>query len=179
MPGAISKPQRHMIVNQHQQGVPLAEIAQRLGLSYWSVRQIWRQYRDHGEAGLETHYAHTAQATSKAERRIYRAAIWLKRHHSQWGGGLIRVLLQQRWPECSIADERTLQRWFKQVGVNQPHQRHPQPPRQRAQQVHEVWQMDGKSYVGLSNGEMVSWLSLVDECSGALLEVEVFPLSGI
>ena len=31
------------------------------------------------------------------ERLIWRSAIYLKRRHSDWGGGIIRVLLQQRW----------------------------------------------------------------------------------
>lgn len=179
MPLAISKPQRQAIVSHHQYGKPLGEIAQQMGLSYWGVRKIWRQYRDQGEAGLENHYARCESARCKATRLIYRAAIWLKRRHPQWGGGLIRLILQQRWHDAKVPTERTLQRWFRQAQVSRHYQRHPQATRQRAQQVHEVWQMDGKSQVQLGNGEQVSWLSIVDECSGALLAAEIFPLSSV
>lgn len=179
MPLAIPLPQRQVIIRQHQQGLSLPQIAQQMGLSYWSVRQIWRQYRDRAEAGLAIHYDRCGSQSHRSDARIYRAACWLKRRHPTWGGGVIRVILQQRWPEVVIPQERTLQRWFQQGGLQPPRPQLPRLPRQRAQQVHEVWQLDGKSHIRLGNGESVSWLNIVDEYSGAQLSVEVFSLTGV
>jgi hypothetical protein len=45
----------------------------------------------------------------------------------------------------------------------------------RATAPHETWQMDAKEHIQLQNHEEVSWLRLIDECSGAALWTAVFP----
>src|SRR5205814_1983882 len=45
----------------------------------------------------------------------------------------------------------------------------------RAQRPHETWQIDAAELVRLRSGERVSWLRIVDECSGAVLWTVVFP----
>jgi len=45
----------------------------------------------------------------------------------------------------------------------------------RAARPHQVWQIDAAEQVGLRSGQRVSWLRVVDECSGAVLRTVVFP----
>ncbi|MBL1178887.1 helix-turn-helix domain-containing protein [Pantanalinema sp. GBBB05] len=178
MPTAIERPIRQLIVERHEQGTTLNEIATTLRLSYWSVRRIWRQYRQHGQAGLETRYARCGHHGVRSERQIYRAAIWLKRRHPGWGAGLIRVILAQRYSPNRLPHERTLQRWFVQAGVQRSrlrHHRYRSGEQARAQSVHQVWQLDATSHMHLADGSDASWLSVTDEYSGALLDSIVFP----
>ena len=176
MPQAIPVAQRQVIVERHQPGASLEQIAGQLGLSPWTVRTLWRRYRDRGPAGLEPDYAACGRAGARCERRVYRAALWLKRAHPGWGGPLIRTLIQQRWPEAQVPVARNLQRWFRAAGINtSPRQRRPREPVQRATAVHETWEMDAKEQVRLADASGVSWLTLSDEKSGAILDSPLFP----
>ncbi|MBD2030946.1 hypothetical protein H6F55_13205 [Phormidium sp. FACHB-322] len=175
MTSVIPVPLRREIVRRHEAGETLSGIAQQLKLSVWGVRKIWRQYRDKGEAGLAIRYQYSGRSGPRGERLIYRAAVWLKRRHPRWGAGLIRVLLAERYPQAVIPHQRTLQRWFRQQRLSVPPMRHPPVERHRAERVHEVWQLDVTSHQRLADGTPVSWLSLIDEHSGAVLESRAFP----
>jgi hypothetical protein len=83
--------------------------------------------------------------------------------------------LQQKWPQEYIPHERTLQRWFRQQGYQRMRQGR-QPRRlSRGQHPHAVWELDSKEQIGLASGELVSWLVVSDEASGAVLQATVFP----
>lgn len=175
MASAIPVPIRREIVARHQQGETLHEIAEALGFSFWGVRKIWRAYRDHAAAGLTIGYPRSGRSGVRSERLVYRAAVWLKRHHPGWGAGLIRVMLQERYPNKRLPHKRTFERWFRAQQLSIPPTVHPQPERIRAQCVHQTWQLDATSHQQLADGTPASWLSLVDEHSGALLESRAFP----
>jgi hypothetical protein len=100
----------------------------------------------------------------------------LRRAHAAWGAGFIRVWLRRLHPHADLPATRTLQRWCRTAGLN------PAPPGRRpvehappASTPHQCWQMDAKELVALGDGTRVSWLRLVDECSGAVLWTAVFP----
>ena len=107
---------------------------------------------------------------------IYRAALWLKRCHPDWGAVLIQMSVQDRYKDVAVPSERTLQRWFKAKQLYKPKSRFPllqSPP--PAHQVHDTWQIDAKEKLHLGSGQKASYLSVVDEYSGALLKAAVFP----
>jgi IS30 family transposase len=176
MPCAIAVPIRQQIIEQRQQGASIAQIAQALERSYWSIRTIVRRYRDQGEPGLVPQYQNCGVKGIRFSKRVYRGALWLKRHHPSWGGGVIRVLLQERWSEQAMPSERTLQRWFKQNGLSQQRARGiVSADRTTASTVHQVWQLDATSHQRLADGSGASWITLVDEASGAHLASVAFP----
>lgn len=178
MPSAIAIPLRQEIVRLRQQGQCYVEIATTLKLSVHTVRQLWYRFQHQGAEGLTPNYARCGHQGVKSPRLIWRAAVFLKRRHPLWGGGIIRVHLQQRWPTLSIPTPRTLQRWFQAAGVSStPAVGRRSSPRLQATQVHECWQVDAVSHQALADGTQVSWLSATDAASGALLESSVFPLS--
>ncbi|MGJ3245206.1 MAG: hypothetical protein ACFE0I_04220 [Elainellaceae cyanobacterium] len=175
MAHAIPVPIRREIIERHQQGETIAAIADGLSLSFWGVRQIWRHYRKYGEAGLALHRERSVRYGPRCARVIYRSALWLKRRHRSWGAGLIRVLLQQRYPDSPLPHPRTFQRWFRAHQLNPVRAQRPSVVRERATHVHQVWQLDAASHVRLADGSPASWISLIDEYSGALLQSEAFP----
>lgn len=176
MPRPIPVPIRQVIVERHEGGETLEEIAQDLGMSFWTVRTLWRRYRDQGAAGLRPDYERCGQKGIRSSRKVYRAAVWLKRAHPKWGAGLIRLLIAEKWPELEVPHERTLQRWFRAAGVNRRgRQRITGQQRHRGQEPHEVWQMDAKEQMRLADESEASWLMVTDEKSGAIIAGEVFP----
>jgi len=179
MPRALPMPLREAIVEQHRAGETFPAIAAALHLSPWSVRKIWRRYRDLGPARLAPDYDRCGPREPHSPRLLYRAALWLRRRHPTWGAPVIRVLLQKRWPEASVPHERTLQRWFRRHPLLPPPRQLPPQNPARGVEPHEVWQMDAKEKVRLQDGSQASWLTLVDEASGALAAAEVFPPGGV
>lgn len=180
MPQAVAVPLREVIIERHQQGESLKGIAAGLGLSYWTVRTLWRRYRDRGAAGLKPDYERCRQGGPRSSRLVYRAACALKRRHPRWGAGVIRVVIQRKWPGEGVPHERTLQRWFRAAGVPPKRPRRGQGQnRTRGKEPHEVWEMDAKEHIALATGEEVSWLLISDEKSGAQLDATVFPPGGL
>jgi hypothetical protein len=179
MPSAIPVPVRQAIVQRHQAGETLPAVAADLHLSLWSVRRIWRRFRDWGSARLGPDYDRCAPRGPRSPRWLHRAALWLRRRHPTWGAAVIRFFLQQHWPKASVPHERTLQRWFRRAHLLPPPRQLPPQHPTRGQEPHEVWQMDAKEKVRLGNGGQASWLALIDEASGGLLAGEVFPPGGV
>jgi transposase len=175
MPRAIAVAVRQQIIERRQAGASLGAVATEVGLGYYTVRTIWRRYQARGPAGLGPDYGRCGWWGRRAERRVERAALMLRRRHPRWGAGLIRVLLVERWPQGAIPSARTLQRWFRAAGLVAPRRRRLPQERDRAHEPHAVWQMDATEGQPLASGERVSWLAATDECSGAQLGAAVFP----
>ena len=175
MPQAVPVAIRQVIVARHHAGVSLPTIAQDLGLSAWTVRTIWRRYRDGGEAALVPGYAACGRPGPRHARPLYEHALALRRAHPGWGSGLIRVELATAFPDQDLPHDATIRRWFREAGLARPRPspRPPDPP--RARQPHARWQVDATEHIGLADGTEVSWLAASDEASGALLGAVVFP----
>jgi transposase InsO family protein len=172
MPRAIAVPLRQIIIERHLQGDSLLTIARDLDLSFFSVRNIWRRYRDHPLGDLAPRY-HIV-TTPLSHPLIVRAALFLKRRHPCWGAELIRQIIHQKWPHLPLPSTASFQRWFRHAHLQPPRSKLPPANHSRALTPHQVWQMDAVSGVRLANGQRVCWLSLSDEASGALLVAEVF-----
>ena len=51
-------------------------------------------------------------------QEVYPDAIEIKRQHPAWASQTIRLELKNRHPNADLPSVRTLQRWFKQAGIN-------------------------------------------------------------
>lgn len=146
-------------------------------LSYSTIRRLWQRYKTEGISGLKPHYDQCGCRQPQGETLIYRCALWLKRHHPDWGAAAIGVVLHDHYPQKSLPSERTLQRWFKAQHLYPPKGliavSHPEP----ATAVHDIWQVDAKEKLHLHSGQVACYLTIVDEHSGSLLKAVVFPLS--
>lgn len=174
MPFPIPVPVRQVIFQRWQRGESVGVIADSLRLKARTVRHLVQRFAQRGRAGLAFDYARCVTKTGSTKNAVYRKALQLRQQHAGWGAGLIRVMLDKEQVECP--SERTLQRWFQQAVVPPaPPGRRPDLEAQRARHPHEVWQMDAAEQMALRNGRKASWLRVVDECSGAVLQTAVFP----
>lgn len=175
MPRPVPVPIRRAMLRRSQHGESASQLAHSFGLPLRTVRHLLCRFREMGDGTVDPSYksAHIQDASSQ---RFMRAALKMRQQHPTWGAGLIRVLLRNKSGKQSIPAERTIQRWFRRANLSpSPRGRRPSSQTNRAQRPHEVWQMDAKERVKLRSGELVSWLRLVDECSGAVLWTTVFP----
>jgi hypothetical protein len=70
-----------------------------------------------------------------------------------------------------------LQRWLHQAGLTPPPLlRVACLDDRRATEPHQVWQVDAVECLRLRDGSGACWLRMTDECSGAILATELFPL---
>jgi transposase len=177
MPAPVPFAVRQAIIRRHRRGATPAAIADALGLPARTVRHLLARYRRQGEAALAPAYPRGPRPRPRAAERARDRAVALRRDHPTWGAGLIRLHLRPpggRRPPAA----RTLQRWFRRAGLGPaPRGRRPAAaaPGARAGRPHDVWQVDAKEQVRLRTGQRVSWLRVVDECSGAVLWTAVFP----
>lgn len=174
MPKPIAVAIRRQIVERRQGGERLKSIAETLSMPYESVRKVWRLYRREGR--IHPNYAACGKKGVRGSRRVYRAAVWLKRAHPSWGAPLIRQIIRDKWTEEAVPHERTLQRWFRQADLQAPKPKvEGQARHGRGKAPHHIWEMDSREAIELASGEKVSWLLVSDEASGAVLGGEVFP----
>lgn len=176
MPAAIPAPLRQRIWECVRAGVPVAVVAESLGLSERTVRHLARRVRLDGKEALAARYAGCGRAALQEPPPLVQEALAIRNDHPAWGAGVIRVFLRRRHPKNALPSERTLQRWFQRTRLpNAPAGRRPVAAADRAVFPHDVWQMDAADQVRLQTGDGVCWLRLVDECSGAFLQTVVFP----
>jgi transposase len=176
MPQALAVAVRQTIVERHLAGASLPAIARALGRSPWTVRTVWRRYRDGGEAGLPPHYAAGGRPGPRHAPALYEAVLTLRRAHPGWGAGLIRTEVAARFPAQRPPHEATVRRWLRQAGLSRPPSPPPAPDPPRSRQPHARWQLDATEQIALADGRRVSWLAASDEASGAMLGAVVFPL---
>jgi transposase InsO family protein len=172
-------PVRQLIVQHVALGQSAGWIARCLGLVPRTVRRLVQRLRLRGPNALATSYPSRPYPHPPQFRALIEEALQLRRTHSTWGAGLVRVLLRRHYPADVIPTQRTLQRWFRRAGLlpAPSGRRSGTSSYQRAQQPHDVWQMDAADQVALHNGTQVCWLRIADECSGAVLQTTVFPLA--
>jgi hypothetical protein len=105
MPRAIPVALRQTLLQRHLQGESLQAIALDLGLSFWTVRHLWRRYRCQPSADCAPAYPRCARSDPRTDRRMIRAAVFLKRRHPSWGAVLISLQLRQKWPDRPVPHE--------------------------------------------------------------------------
>jgi transposase len=177
MPAPTPLPLRLVLARRVRQGQSVARIAQALDLSPRTVRRLRRRALQQPADALAADYAACGRRRSADTEALREEVLALRRTHPRWGAGLLRVLLQRDDPDRAVPCVRTLQRWLHGAGLGPaPSGRRPasETPAERAKQPHAVWQMDAAEQIRLQNGQRVSWLRLVDECSGAVLWTKVF-----
>ncbi len=174
MPASIPVPVRQTILHRWQNGDSVTKLAEDLQLSERTVRHLVRRFTQRGEEALAPDYARCGTKKIPVDSVPFQKAVEMRQQHPRWGGGLIHVMLQEANEPCPCV--RTLQRWFQNRQLAPaPSGRRPASEKQRARCPHETWQMDAVDQLRLASGARVSWLRLVDECSGAVLKTVIFP----
>lgn len=167
---------RQGIIRLKQAGKTLLVISQELLLPYSTVRNLWQRYRSNLEKELAVSYANCGKHPKTRQDLIYRAALWLKHLHPQWGSPKIHLVLCERYGRANVEHIRTLQRWYRDANLIKPRQQMAEPIIGDSKAVHNIWQVDAKERLTLLDGQEACYLTIVDEKSGGVLETPVFPL---
>jgi len=165
---------RHKIVRDHQSGKTLRELASELGYSYSAVRKIWHLFKTGGVTQLAPALSNCGRKSPYLEVRKQIA----DEKNGHQGAPYIRSVLQEKYPQQVFPHERTIQRWWRLAGQNQPRGRRPKQDHRWTKIAHDTWQIDGKELVPLSTGEKVCWENIADEGTSTLLQSSVFPPTG-
>jgi len=174
MPAPLPIEMRRQIVERHEQGESLRSVSAELKLSYSTVKNIWAYWRGNGT--LQPNYEQAKQTGTRQYSAVYDMSLQLKRDHPTWGAGLIHLQLEKIYPDQALPSVRTLQRWFRMAGIGRSPkvQKRKSLAIRRGHTVHEVWAVDAKEKIRLSDGSKASWLTMTDEASGAILHSESF-----
>jgi hypothetical protein len=135
------------MIELKQQGLPLAQIAQRLRLSRSCMKKFWRRFRQRGAQGLQPrscrpHSAHPQQ-TPEAVRNLM---VRIKRTHPHWGAQFIQGELC-RCHVKRLPHRRTIERFlgrFPDLPKRRYRRRAPLSDPRRARRLHQLWQIDFK-----------------------------------
>lgn len=182
MPAALAVPLRRALFRRWQQGQSPAAIAAALNLDPRTVRRLCRRFAAHGLDGVPPDYRNCGRAQAAAPADLVQAAADLRRQHPRWGAELIRLTLRHEHPGRDVPSGRTIRRWLASQGLCPAPSGRPRgvrPSYQRARQTHAIWQVDATEHVRLRDGQEVSWLRVVEERSGAVLDTAIFPPGGM
>ena len=165
---------RALIIEQKLKGKSLTRIAMENNFSYSTTCRIWRRFKKNGYEGLAANYDNCGPSTIKHSKKVYRLSLWLKRRYPKWGAPFILTLLQERYPNEVFPSIRTMQLWFRKVGLSLPKAYRKEPVVEKVVAVHDRWQIDAKENLKLQDGSKGCYLSVVDVKSGAALGTPVF-----
>lgn len=112
---AIPYDKRKQIIDLKLSGQTHQSIAIELGYSISSVKSLWSSYKKIGIQAFQNNYKNCGQ-TKCYSKEIQDLCNELR--DNQQGGAYIRSRLEQKYPDLSIPNERTIQRWWKSQGTN-------------------------------------------------------------
>lgn len=172
--------ERIEMVERHQNGETLAEIAIRMNRSMYTVRKWWRAYRDQGWAGLEVKDKGPPKvgALGRFDPMVKYVALRLKREHPGWGTPMLRLYMKRQSSLANkvIPKNTALWNYLKQFGdrlikpKRLPTKRPQSETPKRGQQPHECWEMDFKGDERVAGcDKIVAPFAVSDEASGAPL----------
>ena len=172
----LSPETRHRIIKLRQEGLSLKAISLEVGASFSAVQSVCARYKADGADGLVPRYSNCGLNRPSSSDLVYRAVRCFRTWHPSWGAGKICAELSRLRPCLEVPSERTLQRWFHWNGQVQKGSHIPKRPVRWAKSTHQGWQIDAKEVVRLQDGSENSWLSIIDEHSGGIIDAGVFPL---
>ena len=117
MPRPIPLPIRQAMFRLWERGWKTRQIAASLGLPESTIRRFAGRFRRQGATGISPDYPRASTDEAEFPEAI-QAALRLRREHSDWGAGLIRVHLLQAMTGQPVPSERAIQRWFAKAGLS-------------------------------------------------------------
>ncbi len=158
-----------------QEGQPMSKISTELNISYTSVREWIKRYKNKGVIGLVPSYKMNQRPTIYS-KEIIEAAVTYKKTHPDWGAPFILIKLKDDFPDLPRPKARWLQQIFKKRGLQAKRNKIPQASNKWAKHVFDRVQVDAKEKMKTMDGQDCCYLNFVDEFSGSELDAFLFPL---
>jgi putative transposase len=168
--------QRLLMVQDHQEGMSISELAEIYGISRKTVYKWLARQHEQGLAGLTERSRRPHHSPNQVSTEV-EAAIVAARYRWRWGPGKLRVKLceqdsQVQWPAVS-----TIAAVLKAKGLVVSRRNRPRTPIQRppyiaADAPNDVWNIDYKGWFRCGDGARVDPLTMSDGCSRFLLRCQ-------
>jgi hypothetical protein len=175
MPAPLPIPVRRQIEQLHQQGWAVPRIADHLGLALRTVRRLVGTIRSTPDR-IAPDYRDDNRRGCCLDPDRQQWVRDLTSAHPGWGAQYLRIRLGEMDSATVWPSVRTLQRWMAEVRPSEDRATRRRDRDPRATQTHDTWQVDAVEQLALATGELVSWLRVTDEASGAFLHTRVFSL---
>jgi hypothetical protein len=180
----LSHRERVEMIQWHEQGMSLGQIAQCLGVHRDTVKKWWRVYREAGWEGLYPKPCGDGASgpLCRFDPLVRYVALRLKREHPGWGP---EVLLLAMYRRASLAGKRLpgrsalagyLQPYLERLRHGRPRVlRRPAAPQGRVWQVHECWEIDFKGAEWAGACGFVAPLLVTEALTSAPLLLHILP----
>lgn len=175
MPRPIPLSIRQEVIAMWQRRYKQPEIALKTGISLGSVKNIISRYKQRGLTGLKPDYDNCGSTGIRSDKLMYRQFVALRCWHTSWGYDKIASLMLEKYPGRVIADRRTVYRWWHSLGMVKKASTPPKREAEWSDKLHDIWQIDAKEMIKPQDGPFCSWLNIVDEGSGMVIDPLVFP----
>lgn len=180
MSQAINLALRERILELLHQGSTIKNISEQLSLPLSTTKNLCQRFKKKGAVGLMPGYSNCGSKTAARFAEFKQQALRLREEHPNWGAPRIRVEMQggenvQQDKEDSLPSIRTLQKWYRSSGLYQPRRQGCGPAIGRSTAPHNIWEVDAKENLCLTDGSPACYLTIGDEKTGAWLEAIVFP----
>lgn len=178
----LSQGEKEKIFQGKLEGKCLSDVAAEVGCSLGCARKWWRVARKGGMAGLQAKRAHRGRSghLSCFAAAVAEQAKAIKVGHPGWGADCVRDELAKRaeLQGLSLPKRSSLAAFFKSACPESvgPHVRHPRAHMHplQATGVHEIWELDNKERVLLTNGDLVTVCSIRDPYGAAMIASQSF-----
>jgi transposase InsO family protein len=160
--------QRYRAVLEVQAGVPVTEVAERLGVSRQAVHRWVGWYRDEGLDGLASRSSRPRTSPSQTSPEVEAAICELRRAHPRWGARRIEFELGRNGCPGRVPSRITVHRVLVRHGlvdvVPRGRRRQDYKRWQRAVPM-ELWQLDIVGGIMLADGTEAKVVTGVDDHS--------------
>jgi hypothetical protein len=168
---------RCKIIEERQSGSSYTELSLRYGLGYNTVRIWCHRWVLDKESGLSPRFHRCGRRAAGENERSFRLVRLVAHLHVEWGIPYIVCRISRDYPDLPLQSARQYQRRIRRLRGAMPAPVLPkQEAPERARLPHEVWQIDAKERILLTDegaGE-ACFLNFTDEKTSAVLHAHAF-----
>lgn len=146
----------------------VAELCRRFGISRQSGYKWLERFQQGGVAALMDQSRRPRHSPMRTSEEVEQKIVQVRHEHPAWGSRKIRRVLINEGPDPqTLPAPSTIGQVLLRRGLIDPQESSPHAPYQRFEhaQPNDLWQMDFKGHVAMSDGNRCHPLTVLDDCS--------------